>query len=692
MPRECPLEQIRNIGIIAHIDAGKTTTTERILFYTGRTHRLGNVDDGTTVTDWMEQERERGITIQSAAITCFWRDHQINIIDTPGHIDFTAEVQRSLRVLDGGVVIFDAVAGVEPQSETVWWQADRYGVPCICYVNKMDRTGADLWRTVGMIEERLVTRPVPVQIPVGEESGFVGVVDLFRMRALIYEDELGADFRDVDVPPDLVELARHWREELIEKVVETDDALMERYLEEEEIGEAELRHALRKATLSRELVPVLCGSSLRNKGVQPLLNAIVDYLPSPLEVEAIEGINPRTEQVEVRPADEKAPLAAMVFKIQTDPYVGRLAYFRVYSGILRSGKAVQNANKGKKERIGRLLRMYANRREDIQEVYAGDIGATLGLRDTFTGETLCEATRSIVLEKITFPEPVISVAIEPRTDADQVRMNEALAALAEEDPTFQVRVDENTGQTIISGMGELHLEVLVVRMLREFHVGAAVGKPQVAYRETITSTALAEGKFIRQAGGRNLYGHVWLEVSPLDKGGGFSFNNKVQERTIPRVYIPAIEMGVREALESGVLAGYPLVDIQVTLVDGSYDAEDSSDMAFKVAASMAMRDALLQAEPVILEPMMDVEVVVPEQFTGDVISDLGARQAQIEGMTLRTGSHQAVRAMSPLSKMFGYATDLRSLTQGRGTFTMEFDHYALVSDQVMERLTGGWRR
>ncbi len=692
MPRECPLERIRNIGIIAHIDAGKTTTTERILFYTGRTHRLGNVDDGTTVTDWMEQERERGITIQSAAITCFWRDHQINIIDTPGHIDFTAEVQRSLRVLDGGVVIFDAVAGVEPQSETVWWQADRYGVPCICYVNKMDRTGADLWRTVEMIEDRLMTRPVPVQIPVGEESDFGGVVDLFRMRALIYEDRLGADFRDVDVPPDLVELARHWREELVEKIVETDDALMERYLEEEEIGEAELRHALRKATLARELVPVLCGSSLHNKGVQPLLDAIVDYLPSPLEVEAIEGINPRTEQVEVRPADEKAPLAAMVFKIQTDPYVGRLAYFRVYSGILRSGKAIQNANKGKKERIGRLLRMHANRREDIQEVYAGDIGATLGLRDTFTGETLCEATRPIVLEKITFPEPVISVAIEPRTDADQVRMNEALAALAEEDPTFQVRVDENTGQTIISGMGELHLEVLVVRMLREFHVGATVGNPQVAYRETITSTALAEGKFIRQAGGRNQYGHVWLEISPLDKGGGFRFNNQVQERTIPRVYIPAIEMGVHEALESGVLAGYPVVDIQVTLVDGSYDEENSSDMAFKVAASMAMRDVFLQAEPVILEPMMDIEVVVPEQFTGDVISDLGARQAQIEGMTLRAGGHQAVRAMSPLSKMFGYATDLRSLTQGRGTFTMEFDHYAPVSDQVMDRLVGGWRR
>lgn len=692
MPRECPLERIRNIGIIAHIDAGKTTTTERILFYTGRTHRLGNVDDGTTVTDWMEQERERGITIQSAAITCFWRDMQINIIDTPGHIDFTAEVQRSLRVLDGGVVIFDAVAGVEPQSETVWRQADRYGVPRICYVNKMDRTGADLWRTVEMIKDRLAARPVPVQIPVGEESGFIGIVDLVRMRALIYEDELGTDSRDMDIPPDLVEQAQYWREQLVERIVETDDALMERYLEEEKIGEAELRRVLRKATLSRELVPVLCGSSLRNKGVQPLLDAIVDYLPSPLEVEAIEGINPRTQQVEERPADEKAPLAALVFKIQTDPYVGRLAYFRVYSGVLRSGKAVRNANKSKKERIGRLLRMYANRREDLREVYAGDIGATLGLRDTFTGETLCEASQPIVLETITFPEPVISVAIEPRTDADQDRLNEALVALAEEDPTFQVRVDENTGQTIISGMGELHLEVLVDRMLREFHVGAAVGKPQVAYRETITSTALAEGTFIRQTGGRNLYGHVWLEVSPLEKGSGFVFNNGVRKGAIPKSYIPAVEMGVREALESGVLAGYPLVDIQVTLVDGSYDEEESSDMAFKVAASMAMRDALQQAGPVILEPVMNLEAVVPEQFTGDVISDLGARQARIEGMTLRSGGYQAVRATVPLARMFGYATDLRSLTQGRGTFTMEFVHYAPVSNKVMEHLTGGWRR
>jgi len=692
MPRECPLERTRNIGIIAHIDAGKTTTTERILFYTGRTHRMGNVDDGTTVTDWMEQERERGITIQSAAITCFWQDHQINIIDTPGHIDFTAEVQRSLRVLDGGVVIFDAVAGVEPQSETVWRQADRYGVPRVCYVNKMDRTGADFWRTIEMIKDRLVANPVAVQVPVGEESQFTGVVDLFRMRALVYEGELGIEPQDVTIPAALVEQADRRHRELVEKVVETDDALMESYLEGEEISQAELRQALRRATLSGKLVPVLCGSSLRNKAVQPLLDAIVDYLPSPLEVEAIEGINPRTEQVEVRPADEKAPLAALVFKIQTDPYVGRLAYFRVYSGVLRTGKRVQNANKGRKERIGRLLRMYANRREDLQEVYAGDIGATLGLRDTFTGETLCEAGRPVVLETITFPEPVISVAIEPRTDADQARMNEALVALAQEDPTFQIRVDENTGQTIISGMGELHLEVLVNRMLREFHVGASVGNPQVAYRETISSVSRAEGKFIRETGGRNQYGHVWLEISPLEKGTGFIFDKNIQKGKIPEEYIPAIEMGVRESLEGGALAGYPMVDVQVTVVGGSYDEEASSDVAFKVAASMAMREVLQQANPVILEPVMDLEVVVPEQFTGDVISDLGARHAQIEGMALRAGGYQAVRAMVSLARMFGYATDLRSLTQGRGTFTMEFNHYAPVSDQVMERLTGGWRR
>jgi len=692
MPREFSLERTRNIGIIAHIDAGKTTTTERILFYTGRTHRMGNVDDGTTVTDWMEQERERGITIQSAAITCFWQDHQINIIDTPGHIDFTAEVQRSLRVLDGGVVIFDAVAGVEPQSETVWRQADRYSVPRVCYVNKMDRTGADFWRTIEMIKDRLVANPVAVQIPVGEESQFTGVVDLFSMRALVYEGELGTEPQDVTIPTALVEQADRRHRELVEKIVETDDALMESYLEGKEISQAELRQALRRATLSGKLVPVLCGSSLRNKAVQPLLDAIVDYLPSPLEVEAIEGMNPRTEQIEVRPADEEAPLAALVFKIQTDPYVGRLAYFRVYSGVLRTGKRVQNANKGRKERIGRLLRMYANRREDLQEVYAGDIGATLGLRDTFTGETLCEVGRPIVLETITFPAPVISVAIEPRTDADQARMNEALAALAQEDPTFQVRVDENTDQTIISGMGELHLEVLVDRMLREFHVGASVGKPQVAYRETISHVSRAEGKFIRETGGRSQYGHVWLEVSPLEKGTGFIFNKNVQKGKIPEEYVPAIEMGVRESLESGALAGYPMVDVQVTVVDGSYDEEASSDVAFKVAASMAMREVLQQASPVILEPVMDLEVVVPEQFTGDVISDLGARHAQIEGMTLRAGGYQAVRAIVSLARMFGYATDLRSLTQGRGTFTMEFNHYAPVSGQVMERLTGGWRR
>jgi elongation factor G len=640
----------------------------------------------------MEQERERGITIQSAAITCYWREHQINIIDTPGHIDFTAEVQRSLRVLDGGVVIFDAVAGVEPQSETVWRQADRYNVPRICYVNKMDRTGAELWRSVEMIENRLSAQPVPVQIPVGVESDFIGVIDLFGMKALIYDGELGVDPKVAEIPDDLVSQARHWRNELVERIVETDDGLMERYLEGEEIRSAELKRALRAATLSQELVPVLCGSSLRNKGVQPLLHAIVDYLPSPLEVKAIEGINPRTDEIEKRPADEKAPLAALVFKVQTDPYVGRLAYFRVYSGVVRSGKAVQNANKGKKERIGRLLRMYANRREDLDEVYAGDIGATLGLRDTFTGETLCEATQPIILETITFPAPVISVAIEPRTDVDQVRMNEALDALAEEDPTFQVRVDEDTGQTIISGMGELHLEVLVDRMLREFNVGAAVGKPQVAYRETVLRTARAEGVFHRQTGSQNLYARVALEVSPSEKGEETVFKNLVPHGKIPGFYVSAIEEAVRESLESGVLAGYPLVDIRIALVDVAYDQEHASELAYSAATSMAMRKALMEAEPVILEPMMRIEAVVPEPFTGDVISDLGARQAQIDVMTLRAGGYQAVQATATLSKMFGYATDLRSLTQGRGTFTMEFDHYAPVSDEVMDRLTGGWRR
>jgi elongation factor G len=692
MDREYPLERTRNIGIIAHIDAGKTTTTERVLFYTGRTHRMGNVDEGTTVTDWMEQERERGITITAAAITCFWRDHQINIIDTPGHIDFTAEVQRSLRVLDGGIVVFDAVAGVEPQSETVWRQADRYRVPRICFVNKMDRTGADFWRTIVMIQDRLEANPVAVQVPIGIEGSFRGIVDLIRMEAIIYTDDLGTRLDTTEIPEELKEGAARRRERLVEQVAETDEALTVKYLEGGKISEDELRRALRRATLDLKLVPVFCGAALRNKGVQPVLDAVVYYLPSPLDVPPIVGVNPATGKEESRVADEAEPLAALVFKIVSDPYVGRLAYFRVYSGRLDSGKAVLNSTRGRKERIGRLLRMYANHREEIAGVPAGDIGAVLGLKGTFTGETLCNRRHPIVLESIKFPEPVISVAIEPRTQADQDKMAGALARLAEEDPTFQVRVDENTGQTLISGMGELHLEVLVDRMLREFRVSANVGKPQVAYRETITQSARAEGRFIRQTGGRGQYGHVWLEIEPLEKGKGFEFEDRTAGGVIPKEFIPAVEQGVKEAMESGVLAGYPLVDLKIALVGGSYHDVDSSEMAFKIAGSMALRDGVQKAGPVLLEPVMNVEVVVPEEFIGDVIGNLKARGAQIESMELRADGVQAVRAHVPLAEMFGYATDVRSMTQGRGTFTMEFDHYDEVSPEVAERIALGGRR
>ncbi len=692
MDREYPLERTRNIGIIAHIDAGKTTTTERVLFYTGRTHRMGNVDEGTTVTDWMEQERERGITITAAAITCFWRDHQINIIDTPGHIDFTAEVQRSLRVLDGGIVVFDAVAGVEPQSETVWRQADRYRVPRICFVNKMDRTGADFWRTIAMIQDRLRANPVAVQVPIGLEGSFKGIVDLIRMEAIIYTDDLGTRLDTTEIPEKLKEEAARCRERLVEQVAEIDEALTVKYLEGEGISEGELRWALRQATLDLKLVPVLCGAALRNKGVQPVLDAVVDYLPSPLDVPSIVGVDPATGKEESRIAGESEPLAALVFKIVSDPYVGRLAYFRVYSGRLDSGMAVLNSTRGRKERIGRLLRMYANHREEIVGVPAGDIGAVLGLKGTFTGETLCDRRHPIVLESIKFPEPVISVAIEPRTQADQDKMANALARLAEEDPTFQVRIDENTGQTLISGMGELHLEVLVDRMLREFKVSANVGKPQVAYRETITQPARTEGRFIRQTGGRGQYGHVWLEIEPLEKGKGFEFEDRTTGGVIPKEFVPAVEQGVKEAMESGVLAGYPLVDLRVALVGGSYHDVDSSEMAFKIAGSMALRDGVQKAGPVLLEPVMSVEVVVPEEFTGDVIGNLNARGAQIESMELRADGVQAVRAHVPLAEMFGYATDLRSMTQGRGTFTMEFDHYDEVSSEVAERIALGGQR
>ena len=690
MDRKFPLERTRNMGIIAHIDAGKTTTTERILFYTGKTYKMGSVDDGTTVTDWMEQERERGITITSAAVTCYWRDYQINLIDTPGHIDFTVEVQRSLRVLDGGIVIFDGVAGVEPQSETVWRQADRYGVPRICFVNKMDRPGADLWRTMEMIRERLEAEPVALQVPIGVEADFRGVVDLMRNEAIIYTDDLGTRLAETEVPPELHDQMAEQRELLIEKVAETDEALTLKYLEGEEITPEELRAALRRATLESRLVPVLCGSALRNKGVQPLLDAVVYYLPSPLDIPPIEGVNPLTGERDVRLVREDDPFAALVFKIVSDPYVGRLAYLRVYSGWLRAGSRVHNATKDRKERVGRLLQMHANHRQEINAVYVGDIAAVLGPKFTFTGDTLCDAAHPIVLESIKFPEPVISVAVEPRTQADQDKMSEALQRLEEEDPTFRVRTDEETGQTIISGMGELHLEVLVERMLREFKVWANVGKPQVAYRETITRPVRAEGQFIRQTGGRGQYGHVVLELEPLEKGLGYRFEDGIRGNTIPKEFVPAIDQGIREAMEGGVLAGYPIVDLKARLVDGSYHEVDSSDLAFKIASSMALKEGAERAGPVLLEPVMKTEVVAPEECVGDIIGNLNARRAQIEGMEPRSGGIQAVRAMVPLGEMFGYATDLRSMTQGRGTFTMEFDHYAEMPPEVTERILGGF--
>jgi elongation factor G len=686
MAREYPIERTRNIGIIAHIDAGKTTTTERILFYTGKTYRIGSVDEGTTVTDWMEQERERGITITAAAITAIWRDVQINIIDTPGHIDFTAEVQRSLRVLDGGVVVFDAVAGVEPQSETVWRQADRYRVPRICYINKMDRTGADFYRTLEMIRERLSANPLPVQLPVGRESDFDGVIDLFALKMLRWTDDLGLKIEERDIPTEMKSEASEARATLVERIAETNDDLTHRYLEGGQISNEELKAALRQATIKGQLVPVFCGTSLRNKGVQPILDAILDYLPSPLDIPAITGANPDTGEVETRQADDKAPFSALIFKIVTDPYVGRLAYFRVYSGTVKVGESVSNSTKKRKERLGRILRMYADRREELDEVYAGDIGATLGLKDSFTGETLCDPSKSIVLESITFPDPVISVAIEPKTTADQDKMGIALKALSEEDPTFRVRTDENTGQTIIAGMGELHLEVLVDRMLREFKVQANVGRPKVAYRETITKPVKSEVRFVRQTGGRGQYGHVVLELEPSEKGAGFAFENGIVGGSIPKEYIPGVEKGVREAMESGVLAGYPLVDISVRLVDGSYHEVDSSEMAFKVAGSMALKDGVQKARPVLLEPVMKVEVVVPDEYTGDIVGQLSSRRGQIEGMQPHGSGVQAIRGFVPLGEMFGYATDLRSQTKGRGTYSMEFAHYAEVPSQVAEEV------
>ncbi len=680
------LDKTRNIGIIAHIDAGKTTTTERILFYTGKTHRIGSVDDGTTVTDWMEQERERGITIVSAAVTAEWKGYRVNIIDTPGHIDFTAEVQRSLRVLDGGIVVFDAVQGVEPQSETVWRQADRYQVPRICFVNKMDRVGASYERTIESIRQRLGANPIPVQLPIGVESNFSGVIDLISLQAIIWHDDLGAEPEYGEVPADMADAVKHAREHMVEAIAELDDDLTLKYLEGEEISQDELRRAMRAAVIANKATAVYCGSSLRNKGVQPVLDAVVDFLPSPLEVPAVKGIHPKTDEEIERAPDVEAPMSALVFKIVTDPYVGRLAYFRVYSGVIPSNSSVFNTSKRKKERIGRLIRMYADRREEVSEIGAGDIGAVLGLKETFTGDTLCNEGQQIILESITFPDPVISIAIEPKTTADQDKMAEALRRLAEEDPTFQVRSDQETGQTVISGMGELHLEILVDRMLREFKVQANVGRPRVAYRETITRPVEnIDYRHVKQTGGRGQYGHVVLEMEPLAPGSGVIFESHIIGGTIPKEYIPAVQKGVLEAAEGGVIAGYPVVDVKVSLVDGSYHEVDSSEMAFKVAASMAFKEGMHKGKATLLEPIMKVEVVVPEEFLGEVVGQINSRRGSVTGMEMRPGNAQAVRGMVPLAEMFGYATELRSATQGRGSFTMEFDHYDQVSDKEIAR-------
>ncbi|HEY5983319.1 MAG TPA: elongation factor G [Anaerolineales bacterium] len=687
MAREHPLEKYRNIGIIAHIDAGKTTTTERILFYTGKTHRIGSVDDGTTVTDWMAQERERGITIVSAAISSEWKGYQINLIDTPGHIDFTAEVQRSLRVLDGGVVVFDAVQGVEPQSETVWRQADRYGVPRICFVNKMDRIGASFDRTNRSIVDRLGANPIAMQLPIGTEAGFKGVVDLLTMQGVIWEDDLGKEPKVVAIPAELQAAAQEARSAMVERIAELDDHLTVRYLEGGEISVDELKAALRKAVLQNKAYPVFCGSSLKNKGVQILLDAIIDYLPSPADVPSVKGSVPGSDDEEIElPAKDEAPLSALVFKIVTDPYVGRLAYFRTYSGVITQGQMVTNSTKGKRERIGRLIRMHADRREDITEVRAGDIGAALGFKETFTGDTLCD-NKQIVLENIAFPEPVISIAIEPKSTADQEKMGEALRKLSEEDPTFRVRTDENTGQTIISGMGELHLDILIDRMLREFRVQANVGAPRVAYRESITrEVPKVNLKYAKQTGGRGMYGHVVISLEPGERGSGVLFENQIVGGAIPREYIPAVEKGIREAAESGVVAGYPVTDLKVGLFDGSFHEVDSNEMAFKVAASMAFKEGVQKGAPVLLEPTMRVEVVVPEDFLGDVMGQLNSRRGTIQGMEVRPGNAQAVRALVPLAEMFGYATQLRSVTQGRGVFSMEFDHYAPIPQSVAEEI------
>ncbi len=685
MGRQFPLEKTRNIGIMAHIDAGKTTTTERILFYTGRVHKVGETHDGGATMDWMVQEQERGITITSAATTCQWDGHRLNIIDTPGHVDFTVEVERSLRVLDGSVAVFCAKGGVEPQSETVWRQADKYGVPRMAYVNKMDITGANFYNVVEMMKDRLGANAVPIQLPIGFEDTFEGMVDLIKMQAIVYNDKMGKDEVFVEIPADMQEKAEEYRAMLLEAVAESDDELMMKYLEGEELTEEEIMAGIRKQTIACKMTPVCCGSSYKNKGVQPLLDAVVAFMPAPTDIPPIKGINPETGEEDCRHSSDEEPFSALAFKIMTDPFVGKLAFLRVYSGTLGSGSYVYNSTKGKRERIGRILQMHANHREEIDMVYSGDIAAAVGLKDTTTGDTLCDEKNEIILESMVFPDPVISVAVEPKTKADQEKMGIALAKLAEEDPTFRVHTDPETSQTIISGMGELHLDIIVDRLLREFKVGCTVGNPQVAYRETIRKAVKSEGKFVRQSGGKGQYGHCWLEITPLEPGQGFKFENKVVGGAIPKEYISPIEAGVKEAMENGVVAGYPMVDIAVTVYDGSYHEVDSSEMAFKIAGSMGFKSGAQKANPVILEPYMKVEVTVPEEYMGDVIGDINSRRGRIEGMEARNGA-QVIRAFVPLAEMFGYATDLRSKTQGRGNYSMEVDHYEDVPKNIAEAI------
>ena len=688
MPRSHPLEKVRNIGIMAHIDAGKTTTTERILFYTGRVHRLGETHEGAATMDWMAQEQERGITITSAATTCHWKGHRINIIDTPGHVDFTVEVERSLRVLDGAVSVFCAKGGVEPQSETVWRQANKYHVPRMAYVNKMDIMGADFFRVVDMMKDRLGANAVPIQLPIGKEGDFKGIIDLVRMRAEVYYDDEGKDVRDEDIPENLREQAEEYHQKLIESVAECDETLMEKFFEGEELTVEEINAAIRKATIECIMNPVLCGTSYRNKGVQPLLDAVVEYMPSPLDIPAIKGVDPDDpeKEMERHPSDDE-PFSALAFKIMTDPFVGKLAFCRVYSGMLESGSYAFNSTKRKRERVGRLVMMHANHREEVETVYTGDICGIVGLKDTTTADTLCDEKHPIILESMEFPDPVIQVAIEPKTKAGQDKMTMALVKLAEEDPTFKTYTDQQTGQTIIAGMGELHLEIIVDRLLREFKVEATVGKPQVAYRETIRKAAKAEGRYVRQTGGHGQFGHCWIEIEPVKPGEGYSFENKIVGGVIPKEFIAPIDAGIREAAQSGILGGFEVVDFKATVYDGSYHEVDSSEMAFKIAGSMAFKEALTKADPCLLEPMMKVEVIIPEQYMGDVIGDISSRRGRIEGMDARMGE-QTVHAYVPLSEMFGYATDLRSRTQGRGLFTMQFDHYEEVPKSIAEKVTG----